>query len=234
MGSLKKFFRSKDSEPKVEQKVEPAIEIMKIGDEEYKTVDIGNQVWMAENLKIKHYRNGDPIPNVTSGSEWDKLSTGARCSYNNNENNAYTYGYLYNWFAITDNREIAPDGWHVPTDREWKYLEINLGMNQLKVDILGLRGTNEGSKLAGRIDLWDDGSLKGNTAFSESGFSGLPGGFRYPGGKFDRLGNRGYFWSASAYDTGLAWWRHLDFNRSDAVRGYFSKLSGLSVRLVRD
>ena len=88
----------------------------------YQTVKIGNQWWMTENLKVTHYRNGNAIPNVTDDSAWSSLTTGAYCIYNHDESNATTYGRLYNCYAVTDSRNIAPAGWHVPTDAEWTTL----------------------------------------------------------------------------------------------------------------
>lgn len=82
----------------------------------YDIIKIGNQWWMAENLKVTHYQNGDPIPNVISSSDWVNLKTGAYCIYDNNFANVATYGRLYNWYAVVDKRNIAPKGWHVPTD----------------------------------------------------------------------------------------------------------------------
>lgn len=82
----------------------------------YNTIQIGNQWWMAENLKVTHYRNGEAIPNVTSDSEWSNLTTGAYCSYDNNNSFIETYGLLYNWYAVDDARDLAPEGWHIPTD----------------------------------------------------------------------------------------------------------------------
>ncbi|MEJ2629601.1 MAG: fibrobacter succinogenes major paralogous domain-containing protein, partial [bacterium] len=96
----------------------------------YQTVKIGDQWWMAENLKVTHYRNNDEIPNVTYWGDWHDLSTGAYCDYNNNEGNVSTCGHLYNWYAVNDSRNIAPEGWHVPTDEEWKELEMYLGMSR--------------------------------------------------------------------------------------------------------
>jgi hypothetical protein len=113
----------------------------------YKTVKIGIQWWLAENLKETQYRDGTAIPNVKGASQWADLSTGARCAYNNSEATADTYGYLYNWYAVADVRHIAPAGWHVPTDAEWETL----------VDYLG---DNAGSKLADNASLWEGGDLK--------------------------------------------------------------------------
>jgi uncharacterized protein (TIGR02145 family) len=96
----------------------------------YQIVLIGGQCWMMENLKVTHYRNGDPIPHVPNIGEWYGLSSGAYCDYNNDPGNVETYGRLYNWYAVDDSRNIAPEGWHVPTDDEWKQLEMYLGMSQ--------------------------------------------------------------------------------------------------------
>lgn len=81
-----------------------------------KTVTIGNQVWMAENLKVTHYRNGDAIPYIIDNTEWANIITGALCAYDNDSPHILTYGLLYNWYAVNDSRHIAPEGWHVPTD----------------------------------------------------------------------------------------------------------------------
>ncbi|MBC8192252.1 MAG: fibronectin type III domain-containing protein, partial [FCB group bacterium] len=147
----------------------------------YETIQIGDQVWMAENLRVTHYRDGTAIPNLTSDGDWTSTSTGAYCYYANNSVNGETYGALYNWYAVTDGRDIAPEGWHVPTDADWKELEMFLGMSQSEADATGYRGTNEGSKLAGNAGLWTDGSLENNSGFGTSGFTALPGGYRYNG-----------------------------------------------------
>ena len=203
----------------------------------YQTVKIGNQWWMAENLKVTHYRNGDAIPNVTGDTEWTNLTTGAYCAYENNENNVDTYGYLYNWYAVDDRRQIAPSGWHVPTDDEWKELEMYLGMSQSEADISGdYRGTNEGSKLAGRADLWDDGNLESNAVFDESGFSALPAGSREGGNFKYYLGYAALFWSGteSSNSNSESWYRCLIYSSSQVLRSDFIKRDGFSVRLVRD
>ena len=93
----------------------------------YHTVAIGKQVWLVENLKVTRYRNGDQIPNVSDNKQWCNLTTGAYCNYNNDANNVTTYGRLYNWYAVHDIRNIAPKGWHVATDVEWKILTDYLG-----------------------------------------------------------------------------------------------------------
>lgn len=198
----------------------------------YQTVTIGSQVWMAENLKVTHYRNGDPIPNVTDGSTWSGLSTGAYCNYNNDINNVATYGRLYNWYAVDDSRNIAPEGWHVPTDEEWKQLEMYLGMSQAEVDSTVWRGTDEGGKLKETDTThW----LRPNTgATNESGFSALPGGIRHFYGGFNYMGYLAYFWSSTERSSSYAWTRGLHDYYSQVGRGYYSKHGGFSVRCVRD
>lgn len=200
----------------------------------YKTIKIGNQWWMAENLKVTHYRNGDPIPNVTDNGQWSNLNTGAWCAYANDVANADTYGLLYNWFAVNDSRNIAPEGWHVPTDREWKQLEMALGMSRDEADDTGWRGTNEGSKLAGNAELWNNGDLKNNAEFGSSGLSGLPGGYRLGYGLFAGLGLYAAFWSSTEYLSSYAWYRSLLYNSTDVARYDTSKEVGFSVRCVRD
>lgn len=98
----------------------------------YKTVKIGDQIWMAENLKVIHYRNGDSIANVTDSASWIVLTTGAWCDYANNYNNGLKLGKLYNFYAVSDPRGLAPKGWHVASDSEWSYLKINLKESEIE------------------------------------------------------------------------------------------------------
>ena len=200
----------------------------------YQAVQIGDQCWMAENLKVTHYRNGDPIPNVTSNSTWAGLSTDAYCVYNNTPANAEIYGNLYNWYAVDDPRGLAPAGWHVPTDEEIMELEMYLGMSESEANSTGWRGTNEGSKLAGRADLWNDGALENDPEFDTSGFSLLPGGYRLNNGTFSSMSSSGYFWSSTVYGSSHAWDRILSYNSTTVLRNHNYKLYGWSVRCVRD
>ena len=200
----------------------------------YKTVKIGNQWWMAENLKVSHYRNGDAIPNVTDNTDWSNLATGAYSNYGNDANNAVTYGSLYNWYAVGDSRNIVPEGWHVPSDEEWKRLEMYLGMSQSEADESGYRGTDQGSQLAGNADLWYDGDLVSNAAFGSSGFAVLPGGYRGYDGYFSIMGYGAYFWSSTETSSGYAWRRTLAYGYSDVARSGNNKRGGFSVRCVRD
>jgi len=200
----------------------------------YQTVQIGDHLWMAENLKVTHYRNGDAIPHLTVNGDWTSTSSGAYCVYDNNPANAETYGNLYNWYAVDDSRNIAPEGWHIPTDEEIKELEMALGMSQSEADDTGWRGTNEGSKLAGRADLWYNGDLENDPEFDTSGFSFLPGGYRHcSNGDYYGMYSTGYFWS-STERYGTAWKRDLNYDSTNVNRNYDSKRYGFSVRCVRD
>jgi len=212
----------------------------------YKTLRIGKQIWMAENLKVTHYNDGTPIPTGYSGSEWN-LPTGAYAVYNDDESNADTYGYLYNWYAV-DTGNLAPEGWHVPTDEEWMELEMELGMRESEASassVDDLRGTNQGSQLAGNADLWYDGDLENNEAFGTTGFNGLAGGTRVLDGVYSSMGYSSNFWSSTQfirstrhirYATGgnYAWVRGLRFNSSEFLRYRPLKISGFAVRCVKN
>ena len=203
----------------------------------YQTVAIGDQVWMQENLKVTKYVNGNEIPTGYNNSEWSDLNstqTGAYTVYDDNESNADTYGYLYNFYAVDDERGICPDGWHIPTDDEIKELEMYLGMSQEEADYNSWRGTNEGSKLAGRADLWNDNDLDNNPEFGTSGFNFLPGGCRWASsGLYSNMGESGFFWSSTEFGDG-AWYRYLMDINSEISRTHGSERLGFSVRCVKD
>ncbi len=198
----------------------------------YTTVKIGDQCWMVENLKVTHYRNGDPIDHVTAGATWGGLTTGAYCEYNNDPANVPIYGRLYNWAAADDPRGLAPNGWHVPTDAEWKQLEMSLGMSPAEADGTEWRGTTEGGKLkeAGTVH-W---TSPNNGATNESGFTALPGGYRDDNGNFGYLNVGAYFWASTDYSSGNAWFRYLGNFTSMVGRYYIYEQLGFSVRCVRD
>jgi uncharacterized protein (TIGR02145 family) len=204
----------------------------------YPTVRIGNQWWMAENLKVTHYRNGDAIPNVTDNSEWTGLSTGAYASYDNADSNIATYGLLYNWYAVSDSSNIAPAGWHVPTDEEFTALEEYLIANGYNWD-----GTTSGNKIGKSLASktgWkpsDEAGTVGNdmSTNNTSGFSALPGGYRhYNLGTFLHVGSTGYWWSSTEYSSTITWLRYLHYNYSGFYNIFWEKPYGFSMRLIRD
>lgn len=185
----------------------------------YETIKIGTQVWMASNLKVTHYRNGDPIPT----GEWYSLYAGGYCSYNDDDQNKTTYGRLYNWFTIDDSRNIAPEGWHVASIEEWETLIEYLGGNDLAGGRMKVHGT----------DYW----IRPNTgANNESGFSALPGGRISSGGTSLDLRVGAWFWSSSelggvSYEALCA---GLAFNNSIVILRSKHLYEGLSIRCVKD
>ncbi len=204
----------------------------------YKFITIGDQLWMMENLRTTRYRNGDVIPHITEDTEWHNLYTGAWAYYENDPANDDTYGKLYNWYAVADQREICPPGWHVPSDDEWKQLETYLGLSQQGADEEGSRGTNEGGKIKSTRTVPDPHprwNSPNTGATNESGFSALPGGYRSLNGDFGGKGNNAYFWpSLPGFSKMFSWNRQLSFNESVISRNRFDKRSGFSVRCVRN
>jgi uncharacterized protein (TIGR02145 family) len=202
-------------------------EVTDIDGNTYKTIKIGDEWWMAENLKVTHYRNGDAIPNITDNSAWENSTSGAYCDYNNDVDNVSTYGRIYNWYAINDSRGIAPEGWHVPSDEEWKSLEIILGMSQEEADEIGSRGRYEGYKLKKEGMEWWRG-------VNSSGFSALPAGLRNDLGEYEGKGWETAFWTSAEFSDILAWYRSLFYEYGGIGRNYFNKKVGCSIRCVKD
>lgn len=196
----------------------------------YHTVTIGSQVWMVENLKTTKYNDGSEITNVTSDTQWENLTTGAYCNYDNLESNATTYGRLYNWYAVNTGK-LAPAGWHVPTDDDWFTLADYVAAN------LGISGSV--AKALASTTNWvasTEGEAIGNdlTINNSTGFTALPGGYRGDGGKFDGFGEVGSWWSSTEVDNSYAYDRGLGYFYDGLLRDYDIKESGFSVRLVRD
>jgi uncharacterized protein (TIGR02145 family) len=184
----------------------------------YKTVIIGTQEWMAENLYVEHYRNGNVIPQVKDDIKWANLTTGAWCYYGNNSDNGKTYGKFYNWYAIVDSRGLAPEGWHIPGDADWTILTDYLGGEKVA-----------GGKLKATI-LWESPN-KGAT--NEYGFSVLPAGFRLYS-NFIYIEMYACFWTTVEEDHDDAYYRILNYQGADVYRNFDYKESGLSVRCVKD
>ena len=185
----------------------------------YPTVTIGTQTWMAENLKTTRYRNGDSIPNVTDSLQWSTLTTAAYCNYNNDINMVKTYGHLYNWYAITSSKNIAPAGWHMPSDAEWTTL-------------VNFLGDSPGGKLKATGTTYWNSPNTGAT--NSSGFSGLPAGDRSYTGLFHYIGVYACWWCSTEYSAANGWEYVLEYNRTGVTRMNYSKGLGLSVRCVKD
>ena len=220
------------------------------------TVTIGTQVWMTKNLDVATFRNGDPIPQAKTVEEWRAAGDNkqpAWCYYNNDPANGAKYGKLYNWYAVNDPRGLAPVGWHVPSDGEWTTLTNYLGeqaADKLKStsgwyvteDIACANCASWNQEYRNKVPchICKDTRVIGKKKVSKgngnnsSGFSGLPGGYRYYVGAFGPIGKYGYWWSSTEDDTGSAWYRGLDYYSGSVVRSFNYKKSGFSVRCLRD
>jgi len=186
----------------------------------YHTIAIGDQLWMAENLRVTHYRNGDSIPNETDDGTWAGLSTGAYCWYDNDQSANEKYGTLYNWYAVNDSRGLCPKDWHVPTNVEWIILKQYLG------------GTDvAGGKMKATSNLW---ASPNTDATNSSSFSGLPGGYRNYNGPFENIHQNGYWWSSTEMSSTNARNFRLYYDHSYFRFGGPSKRFGHSVRCLRD
>ena len=197
---------------------------------DYETVQLHDQCWFAENLRSENYDNGDAIPSNLS-SNWEGTSSGAVAVYGE-ESGCYNYspdidscdpaqsleeyGRLYNWYAVDDARGLCPSGWHVPTDGEWTLMTDELG----------------GESIAGGQMKTTYGWYNGGNGTNSTGFSGLPGGYRFSNGYFADAGYLGFWWSSSP-DGSNAWYRNLDFGE-DVYRNNYLLRYGFSVRCVRD
>jgi uncharacterized protein (TIGR02145 family) len=212
----------------------------------YASVTNCGLTFTKQNLNVSKYSDGTPIPQVTDPTQWANLTTGAWCYYNNDQANGAIYGKLYNWYAVAGiydaasaanpalRKKLAPTGWHVPTDSEWSNL-INCldpnadGGNNFS-NIAGGKIKATGTIQAG-TGLWQEPNTG---ATNESGFSGLPAGYRDYFGTFFYIGYGGVWWSSSELNTSHAWGRYLYYDESDADRDEGSKESGFSVRCMRD
>jgi uncharacterized protein (TIGR02145 family) len=185
----------------------------------YHTITIGTQTWTVENLRTTKFRNSHPITNISDSLQWTGLTTPGYCDYNNDVAMAAIYGHLYNWSCVTDTNNLAPAGWHIPTDAEWTILTTYLG-------------TGAGGKLkATGTTYWN---IPNAGATNETGFTGLPGGDRSNTGLFHYLGTYGCFWCATESTATEAWEYVLSANTGNVTRMQYSKNIGLSVRCVKD
>ncbi len=187
----------------------------------YESVIIGSQEWTAENLKTTKYSDGSLIPEVTDGTQWSNLSTDARVFYNNDIANNAIYGILYNWYAVSDSRNVCPNGWRVPTSEDWDTLTNFLGGLPVAGGKMKDVGTN----------LWQSPN---QNASNSSGFTGLPGGFRNYDGTFFSNGQSAYFYSSSLDQLGNAKFRGLFYGSESVDNGAEFKTYGYSVRCLKD
>jgi uncharacterized protein (TIGR02145 family) len=190
----------------------------------YRTVRIGTQVWMAENLKTTKYRNGNLI-GTTNPATLNILKENRpqyQWAYDGNERNVATYGRLYTWYAATDSRNVCPTGWHVPSDAEWSTLTTYLG----------------GESVAGGKLQEADTTLRGTPFYSgatnETGFTAIKSGSRSFTGEFSQIDIWGSWWSSTEQSVGIAYIREVYRNSNKVIRIFTMEEDGLSVRCLRD
>jgi uncharacterized protein (TIGR02145 family) len=188
----------------------------------YDTVQIGTQVWLVQNLKVTHYRNGEAIDNRTDNTQWCNFISGSYCDYGNDVNNVPEYGRLYNWYAVNDTRKIAPEGWHVATDADWLTLVNFLGGDAAAGGKLKESGTSH----------WESPNTGAN---NETGFAALPAGTRFgeygiPGyGTFTKIGKTAEWWTSDEQRT----WG-VSYDAGAIVHNTDSRWTdGFSVRCVK-
>jgi uncharacterized protein (TIGR02145 family) len=197
----------------------------------YKTVQIGNQIWMAENLRATRFNNNTPILEVVDTTTWKAqitVHTPAYCWYNNNRSNGTTYGALYNWYVVTGGN-VCPQRWHVASEADYQALEIYLGLPADSINAWGWRGTGVAPHL--KSSSWDGDN--------SSGFSAMPAGYRaWVNGKFSGLGQLTYFWTSSDdalnHKAHLGWYRRLDRSISWIYKATTEKAGGKSIRCIKD
>jgi uncharacterized protein (TIGR02145 family) len=186
----------------------------------YNTVTIGTQVWFKENLKTTKYNDNVTIPNVTDNTAWSKLTTGAYCDYKNTPSNSSVYGRLYNWYSVKTNK-LCPTGWHVPSNDEWLALATHLGGLEITGGKLKETGTTH----------W----ISPNTgATNETGFSALPGGYRYNVGDYGYIGLESHWWSTTGYGINEVFHFVLTNTANWMGRGREVWETGYCVRCLRD
>jgi len=188
----------------------------------YRVVQAGNLLWMAENLRVTRFRNGEAIPEIKDDTEWKTRKTAARCWYQNDEANRPVYGSLYNWFAVNDPRGLAPEGWHVALYHEWQILIAAVGGSQVAGGKLKETGTEHWqSPNTGATDL--------------IGFTALPGGYREgANGIFKSIKASGHWWTSSEAGGGEYWFYRI-YNFSTSIDyDLYAPNGGYSVRCVKN
>ena len=182
-------------------------------------VKIGSQVWSSKNLNVSKFRNGDPIPQALSAEDWERASSNgepAWCYYDNDPKNGPKYGKLYNWYAVNDPRGLAPAGWHIPSENEWRIL-------------INFIGASAGTKLKSNQGWFNNGN-----GTNSAGFSALPGGYRYSYGSFLNIEENGNWWTSTETGNSSAWQRVMNCRSSTVVTFDGIKGSGQSVRCIKN
>jgi uncharacterized protein (TIGR02145 family) len=185
------------------------------------SIEIGSYTWMTKNLNVSSFANGDPIQEAKSTEEWIRLGASGKpawCYYENDANNDWIYGKLYNWYAVSDPRGLAPNGWYIPSHDDWRVLVNDLGGNE-----------GVGTKLKSKSDWYNNG--RGDNT---SGLNFMPTGIRNEKGEFDVKGTVTMLWSYDEFDKEDAWVRALSLeNNKSFIEGSMLKQYGMSVRCMK-
>jgi uncharacterized protein (TIGR02145 family) len=218
----------------------PAIaqSVTDIDGNEYPTVVIGMHEWIAENLRTTRYNNGDVIPHVVDNGTWATTQEGAWSWYGHNEGYDPLYGKLYNGHVVLDERNVCPQGWHVPTDLQWREMLYDLcEADNCDVEWLqgapeaAAMGTDEGGKIK-TTSYWDSPNVG---ATNSSGLSVLPGGYRYFDGNYYTFGIYTNIWSSTMHPDGINIWFWAPQNdHADIFHSYGDPNNGQSIRCMRD
>lgn len=191
----------------------------------YKTVTIGSQTWMAENLKTSKYNDGTTIINITEDYQWKELTSGAWVFYKNDSSNYCQYGKLYNWYTLNPtsngNKNVCPIGWRVPSEVDWKNL----------IAYLGGQGVAGGKLKQVGISHWNNPNTD---ALNTSLFNAIPGGIRKSDGTFEKNGDFGFWWSSSEVFNESAWLNKLSTTDAISEVDFNNKKSGVSIRCIKD
>jgi uncharacterized protein (TIGR02145 family) len=193
--------------------------------DQYRTVVFGEQTWMSTNLNVSVFRNGDSIPQAKTNEEWIKAGKEKKpawCYYMNDPLNGTKYGKLYNWYAVNDSRGLAPEGWHIPNDKEWANLTVQMG---------GVSGKKMKST-KGWKDYVSDGIKKTGNGTNESGFNVLPCGTRDK--TFGYINELSGFWCINDNNIYSAWYVYFFFKLDYHGSNYGPKEDGLSVRCIKN
>ena len=209
-----------------------------------KTVTIGTQTWMAENLNVTKYNDGTDIPNVSDAIAWNSLTTGAYCEYNNDPAMGVKYGKLFNWAAVNTGK-LAPIGWHIPSKIEWETLITYLTNNGYDLSqsshllLVAKSLASATGWMLSTANTWDVGSSSEPTFINKTGFTALPGGARSTmkynnTAPFTLVGMGGAWWSNTAFNSDSAYGISLAYNQGTVTVGWAYKDGGKSVRCIKD
>ena len=200
---------------------------------DYETVQIGEQCWFAENLRAENYGNGEAIPADLSDSEWTGTTEGAVSVYDGDMANLSTYGRLYNWYAVHDDRSLCPNNWSVPLDSDWLSLEVTLGMSNVEAATTGYRGSDQGMRMKATSTWADDGNGSNLT-----GFNAVGAGIKFDSGNYDFQGEYCYWWvrdTIVTVGTENEMYRELFKGSSQVGRGVNAPSNyGYSIRCIKD